>query len=100
MRELLPCNLFKFDLVLALLGLPCCTGFSLVAASRACSLVAVCGLPIAVASLVVEAQTLGHSGFSSCRTWAQKLHSQDLEHGLSGCSKGAQLLHSMWDPPP
>ena len=42
----------------------------LVSASRGCSLAAVCGLLIAVASLV-EAQTLGHSRFSSCSTWAQ-----------------------------
>ena len=42
----------------------------LVSASRGCSLVAVCGLLIAVASLV-EAQTPGHSCFSSCSTWAQ-----------------------------
>ena len=40
-------------LFLALLGLCCCTGFFLVEASGACSLVAVCGLLI-VASLFVE----------------------------------------------
>ena len=41
-------------LLLAVLGLHCCTGFSLVAASRGYSLVAVRGLLIAAASLVVE----------------------------------------------
>ena len=39
---------------LAVLGLCCCVGFFLVAASRACSLVAVHRLLTAVASLAVE----------------------------------------------
>ena len=37
-----------------MLGLCCCTGFSLVAVGRGYSLVAVCGLLIAVASLAEE----------------------------------------------
>ena len=41
-------------LFLAVLGLRCCTGFSLVAVSGGCSLVAVHGLLIAVASFVVK----------------------------------------------
>ena len=77
---------FKFFLViffiLAVTGLHCCAGFSLVAASRSHSLVVVCRLLIEVASLVAEygllelmgfsshgSQALGHS-FSSCGTWA------------------------------
>jgi len=41
----------------------------------------VCGLLIAVASLVADrAQAPGHTGFSSCGAWAQ-------------------LLHRMWDLP-
>ena len=44
---------------LAVLGLCCCGGFSLVEASRGYSLVAVCGLLIAAASLIVE-QGLTH----------------------------------------
>ena len=39
---------------LAALGLRCCMGFSIVAASRGYSLVAMCRLLIAVASLVAE----------------------------------------------
>ena len=39
---------------LALLGLRCCTGFPLIAASGGYSLVAVCGLLIVVASIVAE----------------------------------------------
>ena len=51
-----------FILFLAMLGLCCCAGFSLVSASRAYSLVVTCRLLIAVASPC--------SGFSSCRAWA------------------------------
>ena len=51
MREL---SKVFFILFLAVLGLRCCGGFSLVAASRVCSLVAAYRLPIAVAFLVVE----------------------------------------------
>ena len=41
-------------LFLAVLGLLCCTGFSLVVVRGGDSLVAVCGFLIVVASLVVE----------------------------------------------
>ena len=41
-------------LLLAVLGLCCCTGFSLVVASGGCSVVVMCRLLIAVASVVVE----------------------------------------------
>ena len=41
-------------LLLAVLGLRCCTGFSLVVASGGCSVVAMRRLLIAVASVVVE----------------------------------------------
>ena len=44
---------FKY-LVLTVLGLCCCAGFPLVAGSGGCSLVAVHGLLIVVASFVVE----------------------------------------------
>ena len=43
-----------FFLFLAVLGLHCCSGFSLVVASRGYSLVAVLGLLIVVASLITE----------------------------------------------
>ena len=42
------------DLVLAVLGLHCCMGFSLVAVSRGNSLVAIHGLLTVVAFLVAE----------------------------------------------
>ena len=50
----------------------CCTGFSLVVASRGYSLIAMRGRLIVVASLVVEnGLALGHGGFSSCRMEAE-----------------------------
>ena len=45
---------FILFLFLAVLDLLCCSGFSLGAASAGDSLVAMCGLLIAVASLVAE----------------------------------------------
>ena len=60
----------KNYLFLAVLGLPNCSGFSLVTASGDVTPVAVLRLIVAVASCC-RAQALGHSGFSSCSTWAQ-----------------------------
>ena len=42
-----------------------------------------------------DAQALGHSGFSSCGTWAQELQSRALEHRLSSCGTWTSLLHNM-----
>ena len=42
-----------------MLGLLLCEGFSLVVQSRGCSLVAICGLLVMVASLVVEHEAVG-----------------------------------------
>ena len=71
-----------------MLGLPCCTGFALVAASGGFSLVVVLRLFISVASLVVEHGLLGTKasvvaahGLGHCGFWA-------LEHRISSC--GAQ----------
>ena len=86
-------------LVLAVLGLPCCTGFSLVSESRGYSRVAVIGLHIAVASLVVERRLSGvwasvavAHGLSSCSPRA-------LELRLNSCGSQAWLLCGMWDLP-
>ena len=62
-----PCFFF----FLAVLGLQCRTGFSLVVASRGYSLVAVRGLLIAIASRC-RAQGLECVSFSSSDTWAQE----------------------------
>ena len=57
-------------LFLAVLGLHCCTGFSLVVVSGGYSPAGVHGLFIVVASLVVEHGLWG-LGFSSCSPRAQ-----------------------------
>ena len=64
-------------LVLAVLGLHCCLGFSLVAVSRSYSLVVLCRLLIVVASLVVKhwfqvmwASVVAAHELSSCGSWA------------------------------
>ena len=62
---------------LSVLGLWCCMGFSLVAASRGFNLVAACGLLIAVASLALEPRPQG--------TWASVV----VAHGLSICDSQA-----------
>ena len=75
-----------------MLCLCCCTGFSLVAASRGYS-------------LIVVAQASHRNGFSCCGAQAlgcegvRSSGSRALEHRLSSCGAGTQLLHSMWDPP-
>ena len=62
----------SFYLLLAVLGICCCTqAFSSCSGWRLL-LVTVLGLPIAVASCC-EAGALGYAGFSSCNTWAQQL---------------------------
>ena len=85
-------NIFHFIyLFLAVLGLHCWSGFSLVAASGGYSLVVACRLLIAVVSPVAEhrlqgmvawASGVAASGLSSCAFLA-------LEHRLSNC--GAQV---------
>ena len=55
-------------LLMTMLCLRCCEGFSLVGTSRGYSLLAVCGLLIAVASR--GAHALGLVGISGCGTWA------------------------------
>ena len=45
---------FNYYLLWAVLGLPCCTGFSLVVVSRAYSLAEICRLLTAVVSLIAE----------------------------------------------
>ena len=59
-------------LFLVVLGLRCCTGFSLAVVYGGCSQVTVFRLLIVVASLVVE-HRLSVLGFSNFSKWTQKL---------------------------
>ena len=85
-------NNFKNNFIylfLAVLGLVCCKGFYLVAASRSYSLVAVHRWLIAVAPPVVE-----------CGLWGV-LASAVAAGGLSSHGAWTQLLHGteQWGPP-
>ena len=83
------CLHFFFNVfILAVLGLH---GFSLVAASSGCSLIAMHGLLAAGASRC-RARPLQREGFSSCCSWG-------LEHSLSSCGSHACLLQGMSDFP-
>ena len=86
-------------LFLAVLGLCCCIGFSLVSVIRGYSLTVVHGLLTEVASLVAEhrlwstwAPAVAVCGLSSCGP-------QALEHRLNICGPWAYLLCGMWDLP-
>ena len=75
-----------------MLGLHCCSGFSLAAVSRGYSLVVELRLLIAVASLVVEHRLKG-VGASVVGSF------QALEHRLSSCGKGLSCPHGIWNLP-
>ena len=77
-------------LFLTVLDLCCCMDFSLVAVSGGYSLVAMWGLLVAVASLVVE-QGLGHVGSGAV---TPRLLSTSLVVGAQ-----AELLRGMWGLP-
>jgi len=81
--HLLCLNSFKnnFVYLLAVLGLRCSLGFSPVVARGTYSLVAVCGLLVALVPLVVE------HGLQW--TWAPQLRSWALEHWLNSCGPWA-----------
>ena len=73
----------QFYLFVALLGLHCCVGFSLVVGSRGYSLVVVHGLLFIEASC--GAWALRHLGFSSCSSWTLEHRLKVVMQGLS-CS--------------
>ena len=89
-----PCSILNFLLIrllLAVLGLHCCTDFSLVAATRGSFLAAARGLRVAVASRGAE------HGLQAC-THLQ-LWLQALERGLSSWGSRPQWLCGTWDLP-
>ena len=66
-----------------MLGLHCCSGFSLIAESRGYSLGAMCGLLIAVASLVVEHRLYGTSASVAAVPGLQSAGSIVVAHRFS-----------------
>ena len=85
-------------LLLTVLGLRCCVGFSLAVASGVCSLVAGLGLLLVVAALIMEHQLWGVQA-STCSKWAQKSRFPDSRPQSQQCCTRARLLCSTWDLP-
>ena len=63
----------QHSLFMAVLGLHCCTGFSQVAASWACSPAAVHWFLICRGFCCCRSWAVGHKSFSICGPWAQQL---------------------------
>ena len=82
---------------MALLGLGCRLGFSLVAASGGCSLARCTGFSLRW--LLLWSTGCRCVGFSSCSTRAQNLQPLGLECRLGSCGTWAQLLRHTWDLP-
>ena len=92
-------NFYSFIYFLAALGLCCCTRAFSSCGEQGLLFIAVCGLLIAVSSLVAEhglqgtrASVVVAHGLSSCGL-------RGLERRLSSCGTWAQLLCGMWDLP-
>ena len=86
---------------LAILGLRCCAGFSLVAMSVGCSLMLVCGLVSEHRLWSAWVSVVVVRGLSSCGAWAlqRRLRSCGawaLQRRLKSCSTQALLLHGIW----
>ena len=89
-------------LFLALLGLCCCLGFSIVVTGRGYSLVAVCRFLTLSLSFFFGGRggglscckkwAVGCVGFTACGFWT-------LEHWFNSCGIQALLLDGMWDLP-
>ena len=91
-------------LFLAVLGLPCCSGFSLVAASRGYTLVAVHSPLTVVSSLVSEyglqgmwASVVAAHGLSCCGSWALE-HRLIVTHRLC-CSMAREIFQDQGSNP-
>ena len=80
----MPFHFLFICLFLAVPGLSCCMGFSLVVASRSYSLVVVHRLLIAMASPLAE-HRLQERELSSCGTGLSSRGSPALEHRLNSC---------------
>ena len=83
--------LLYFSLFFSVLGLPCCWGFSLVVASRGYSLVVLCRLLMAVASLVGEHRLQGAQASVVELSGLQSIDSIVVVHRLR-CSVACGIL--------
>ena len=72
---------FKQKYLLGCVGLHCCVGFSLIAASGGCSLATVHRLLIAMAFFIVQHRlSRVHGLHASCDSWASSALAQQLWH--------------------
>ena len=83
-------------LFLAVLGLRCCMGLSLVAVSGGYSLAVKL---LSVVTSYCAAQAVGHAGFNSCDTWAQYCNSRLLSIGSIVGEHKLKLLRGTWNLP-
>ena len=83
--------IYLIYLFLAVLGLCCCVGFSVVAASGGYSSLRCAGFSLRWLLLLLSTGSR-RAGFSSCG-------SRVLECRSSSCGARAQLLHGLWDLP-
>ena len=82
-------------IIFAVLGLHCCAGFSLVAVSKGYPLVAVCGLLVAVTSLVAE-----HRFEARGLQWLQHMGLVIVAHGFSYSTARGLFLDRGLNPCP
>ena len=82
---------------MAVLGLHCCTDFSLVVASRGYSVTELHRLLTAEASLVFWASVVVANGLGSCGSWALEHRLGSCVHGLS-CSLGCGVFLAGIEP--
>ena len=75
-------------LLLTVLGLRCCVGFSLAVASGVCSLVAGLGLLLAVAALIMEHQLWGVQASVLAASGLKSRGSQTLGHSRNSVAHG------------
>ena len=72
----------EFYFFLAMLGLHCCIGLSLIAASRRLFLIAVKQTSHCTGFCCCRAWALRHAGFNICSRWFNSCCSQILEHSF------------------
>ena len=91
--------IYLFIYFLAVLGLRCCARAFSSCGERGLLFVAVCGLLIVVASLVVEPRLQGMQASVVVACELSSCGLRALEHRLGSCGTQAQLLRGMWDLP-
>ena len=82
-----------------MLGLCCCSDFSLITAGGGYSPAGVCGLLTAEASLLAELGLQGVQASLAATRGLSRCGSQALEHRLSSCGARSSCSMACWDLP-